>query len=125
MSEYYVGCIGCVDFARSTNVCDYGLNYEHCRPCAVYEGGGCMLYSSVPRKVETEEQRRTWSPRRVAALLSDGMTLNEIAETLGASRNSIVAWVAGTGRGRGEPAKTGDVRNDTSGRQIAAPTTEG
>lgn len=93
MREHYTGCIGCVDFARNTLVCDYLLNYEHCRPCPVRPDGGCDVYSMGPRPAGTEESRRTWSPTEAARLLRKGLSTKQAAEKLGASRNSLAAWI--------------------------------
>lgn len=122
--RHYDGCIGCVDFARNTLVCDYLLNHQHCRPCRVQTGGGCELYSAIPRLSSDETYLRTWDTAAAARMLAKGADKEEIAAKLGASLNSVKAWI-----GRGHPVETapditvkkaGGVWNETQYRKLYA-----
>lgn len=97
----YDGCIGCTDFVQNIMMCDYLLNHEHCRPCAVWKGGGCELYSAIPRLSSDETYLRTWDTAVAARMLAKGASKEEIAEALGANLNSVKAWFR-----RGHPVET-------------------
>lgn len=99
--EYYVGCVGCVDFALNNKSCDYLLNNGHCRPCKA-DKNGCELYTKRPRlEDETEEERRTWDTEKARRLLAGGMPVIKAVDKLGASANSLWVWIKG-----GMPART-------------------
>lgn len=89
-SEYYFGCIGCVDFNTYGKFCDYLGNNGHVRPCPA-EPKGCRLKSRGRRK-ETGAAS-TWDTERARKLLAGGMTRREVAKELDISVNELSRWI--------------------------------
>lgn len=107
------GCVGCIDYGINNRSCDYLLNNGHCRPCKA-DASGCECYSVGERMPgKTEEECRTWDTEEARRLLMNGMAVEEVAKELGASVNSLQAWIV-----QGMPAGVSvaydtEVRNQT------------
>lgn len=91
IKEYFLGCIGCVDFNDYSKFCDYLGNNGRVRPCPAGPKG-CRLKSLGTRKI-TDIEKRTWDTERARKLLAEGMTRKQVAEELGISVNALSSWI--------------------------------
>ena len=115
--EWYAGCIGCIDFGANCKNCDYLMNNGHCRPCKA-DATGCACYSATIRPEGlTEEEARTWDTKEARRLLKKGEPVEAVAKALGASCNSLQAWM-GVGMPKGTVSPTGRVVRKRGSRGI-------
>lgn len=89
--EYYLGCIGCVDFNDYSKFCDYLGNNGHVRPCP-FGPNGCRMKSRRPRR-KHDIEKKTWDTERARKLLNEGMTRAEVAKELDISVNTLSSWI--------------------------------